>query len=271
MKSSTLVHSILAVAAFSGSQLFAGEALVASAKGQTPVILEEKPYEASRGLLTLEGPSGMFINPTSATLPAGALTVQACFLLPDFEFGGNAPYGSMIAYGVTDWLEIGANVLFVDLDGGDTLFSAGPLVRVRLLKQDGWMPQVSIGGYGKIGDDAIEAGNAFLALTKRIELDAGPVQSVALHAGVRERWTHEEFGGDSFRGYFGLEVQLPYRLYLVGEISTESDDDTSTPWAAGIQWRAGGINISAAAVVSPETEALGDGDVGFFFGIGTAF
>ncbi len=263
--------SICALALLHGSPAKAGE-IVTSSKGSaavTPPVEEE--YEANRGLLTLQGPTGMFINPTSATLPQGAFTVQACLLLPDFDFGGNTPYGGLVAYGVTDWLEVGGNVLFVDLDNADTLFSAGPLVRVRLLKRDGWIPQLSVGGYGKIGDDPIESANAFVALTQRLEVDAGPLESIAVHAGVRETWNHEEFGGDTFRGYFGVEFQLPYRLYLVGEIATEADNDTATPWAAGIQWRAGGINISAAVVNSIETETLGDEEVGFFFGIGTQF
>src|SRR5262245_3375262 len=43
----------------------------------------EPPYEAGRGLLTLQGPSGMFINPTSATLPQGKFTLQYCNFYPE--------------------------------------------------------------------------------------------------------------------------------------------------------------------------------------------
>jgi hypothetical protein len=241
----------------------AGEPVQLSSKGVSPTV-EAADYEANRGLLTLQGPTGMFINPTSATLPAGAFTVQYCFLLPDFEFGETMAHGALISYGVTDWLELGANVLFVDLDPGDTLFSAGPLARVRLLKHDGWIPQVSVGGYGKIGDDPIQFASAFLAMTERFEIKQGPLESVALHAGVRQTWRDDV---DSFRGYFGTDIQLPWRLYIVGEIATQSEEEDFTPWAAGLQWRAGGINISTAAVTAPET----GGEVGFFFGIGTQF
>lgn len=241
----------------------AGEPVQMSAKGVAPAV-EAAEYEANRGLLTLEGPSGMFINPTSATLPEGAFTAQYCFLLPDFDFDDTIGHGAMLAYGLKEWLEVGALASFLqDAPGGGTDFAAGPLARVRLLKHDGWIPQVSVGGYGKIGAETLEQASAFAALTERFEVQAGPVESVAFHAGVRETWRDAD---DSFRGFFGVEVQLPARLYLIGEIATESSIDQDLPWAAGFQWRAGGINISTS-VIEP-----GDGgDVGFFFGIGTQF
>jgi len=46
-------------------------------------VVAPAPYEAGRGLITLEGPSGMFINPTSATLPKGAYTAQYCLFFPE--------------------------------------------------------------------------------------------------------------------------------------------------------------------------------------------
>src|SRR5688572_23844625 len=78
---------------------------------------EEEPYRASRGLITLEGPSGMFINPTSATLPQGKFTIQYCLFFPnrDTDIVG---HGTLISYGVTDWLEVGAvgNLIDVNAD-----------------------------------------------------------------------------------------------------------------------------------------------------------
>ena len=92
-------------------------------------------------------------------------------------------------------------------------------------------------------------------------MNLGPIVSVALDAGMRQTWTNTN---DSIRGYFGLEVQLPARIYVIGELATNSSVDQIIPWAAGLQWRAGGVNVSAAALEP------GDGDdVGFFFGIGT--
>jgi hypothetical protein len=263
MKPKTAFKFLLAAASCIASGVMAGEPVQLSSKAVSPTV-EAVDYEANRGLLTLQGPSGMFINPTSATLPAGAFTAQYCFFLPDFDFDDTIGHGALLAYGVTDWLELGALANFLqDAPGGGTDFAAGPMARVRLLKHDGWIPQFSVGGYGKIGAETFEQASAFAALTERFEVQAGPVESVAFHAGARETWTEDN---DSFRGYFGLEIQLPARVYLVGEIATESSVDEVIPWAAGFQWRAGGINISSSVI-----EQGDGGDVGFFFGIGTQF
>ena len=260
MKPTSFINSLFAVSLISAGGVIAGETVKVSGKASPAV---EAPYEANRGLLTIEGPTGLFINPTSATLPKGAFTAQYCFLLPDFDFKDVIVHGAMVAYGVTDWLEVGALGLYVqDAD----LWNVGPMIRLRLLKHEGFIPQFSIGGYGRFGDRAITSGSAFAALTERFEVKAGPIQSVAFDAGVRETWTDLGSNKDSFRGYFGLEVQLPARIYAIGEVATKSSVDNVVPWAAGFQWRAGGINISTAAV------ELGDGGkLGFFFGIGTQF
>jgi len=264
MKTQLTLKTLLAVALSTATGLMAGEPMTLNSKsGKACESCNAAPaaYEANRGLLTLEGPSGMFINPTSATLPKGAFTAQYCFFLPDFNFDGTIGHGGMASYGVTDWLEVGALLGFLT-DTPDTQFSAGPMVRARLLKHDGLIPQLSVGSYGYLGDN--ESASTFLALTERFELGGGcPLKSIAFHAGARQTWTENN---DSFRGYFGAELELPGRVYLVGELATKSSVDAVVPWAAGVQWRAGGINISTAVV-----ENGNGGDVGFFFGIGTVF
>src|ERR671920_1568944 len=61
---------------------------------------------ASRGNITLEGPSGMFLNPTSATLPQGVWSAGFCSILTnqDTDILG---YSMFASYGVRDWLELG--------------------------------------------------------------------------------------------------------------------------------------------------------------------
>ena len=150
--------------------------------------------------------------------------------------------------------------------------AGGPSGRLRLLKRTDLIrltsdcevsvnSQASFGAYGKIGSYDLEQASIFSVFTERFELNLGPIISVALDAGMRQTWTNRN---DSIRGYFGLEVQLPYRIYIIGELATNSSVDEQVPWAAGLQWRAGGVNVSAGALEP------GDGDdVGFFFGIGT--
>ena len=241
---------------------------VAASKNPAPVA----EYEGGRGLLTIEGPSGLFINPTSGTLPAHAFTAQYCFLLPNNDTSPFMAHGAMVAYGVTDWLEVGAHFITFDLAaaGSRDPIGAGPIVRVRLLKDEGWVPQVSIGGYFHFGD--LENYNLFLALYKRFEIQKnGFLRSIGVHTGVRETWVCKGFGPDGSDtpvGYFGLEFQLPARFYVVGEVSTKDHDSggNNTPYAFGLQWRAGAVNISAAWT---NTGAAVLREPSFFFGIGS--
>jgi hypothetical protein len=239
---------------------FAGEVLTAPVEpGPEPVAMDDVPYEAGRGLLTLQGPSGMFINPTSATLPANTFTAQYCFFLPE-NTGDIWGHGAMASYGVTDWLELGALGSYVDLPG-DNPGGVGPLARLRLTQNDGWIPQTSIGGYGVFGDDPVERYSMFAAFYNRIPIaDNGFVKSLGIHTGFRQTWVTDD---DRAYVYGGLEVQLPYRLYLVGEVSTTDAGSDQTPYAYGLQWRARGINISTAQILQGGAE-----DAGFFFGIG---
>lgn len=221
-------------------------------------------YEAGRGLITLEGPSGMFINPTSATLPAGTFTAQYCIFFPD-RSDRVLGHGALAAYGVTDWLEIGALGLYVNNRlGGEDVDNYGPFARIRLTTNDGWMPQIGVGGYARFGK--AENFSAFAAAYWRIPINEdGFIKSVGIHAGARENWGE---GGDPerFHAYAGVEVQLPLRLYLVSEI-TSKDGDLKTPYSFGVQWRAGGINISVAGI---QNGGLPNGPA-FYFGIGSGW
>ncbi len=261
--SSGLAKAILATA-------IAAFCTIASARagadvGDKKTVMADAPYEGGRGLITLEGPSGMFINPTSATLPQGAFTAQYCLLFPnqDTDVVG---HGVMMSYGVKDWLEVGLTGNLVDLNAGvdRDLAAGGPLVRIRLLKDESWWPQFSVGGYMKWGSPALNQITAFAAAYKRVPIsETGPVRSLGFHAGVRESWFDAvAVQSDSFTGYFGAEVQLPYRVYLVGEISTPGFTrggvrPKSNPYAWGAQWRLGGVNLSVAAMDQDGTGRVG--------------
>ena len=237
------------VVILSAATLLGGE-MTMSSKGPVapPPPPPDAPYEAGRGLLTLEGPTGMFINPTSATLPQGAFTAQYCFSLPEND-SNPWGHGALLAYGVTDWLEVGGIASYVSLESADDPLAGGPFARVRLLKDEGWVPQFSIGGYSAFGDAAVERYGIFGAFYKRLPIDEdGFLKSIGFHAGVRQTW-HEDPIDDNFHVYGGVEVQLPLRFYIVGEVSSkDSDSQDDVPYAFGIQWRAGGVNISVAGI-----------------------
>lgn len=258
--SSLLLFAAAAVSAVAGEVSLTSSDKISITNPDESLI----PYEAGRGLLTTTGPTGLFINPTSATLPGGAFTAQYCFFRPENDSSPWA-HGYMASYGLTDWAEIGVIGLYVSVPGDDP-FATGPFARVRLLKDEGWVPQFSVGGYSRFGDDAAESRGAFAAAYKRLPIDEkGFVKSVGFHGGLRQDWDAGGAEDDPTHVYGGLEVQLPYRFYLVGEVSTR-DGEPDMPYAFGIQWRAGGINVSLAGVQNGNLD-----EPGFYFGIGSQF
>ena len=66
-KTSAVLSMCLALTA-SSTLVRAGQEIDDKA-GKEMTTAAEPQYEGGRGLLTLQGPSGMFINPTSGTLP----------------------------------------------------------------------------------------------------------------------------------------------------------------------------------------------------------
>jgi hypothetical protein len=261
LATSVIASGLLAASTFAGPQ-------VADKK----TVIPEEPYEAGRGLITLQGPSGMFINPTSATLPKGAFTAQYCNFYPK-DSGAVVGHGWMASYGVTDWLEIGGLANLVDVNDpiDRELGVGGPLVRIRLLRDKEWWPQFSIGAYAKWGTHALNQVTTFAAAYKRFPIsESGFVKSIGIHAGVRGSWFDDEAAkANSVNGYWGAEVQFPYRVYLVGEIGTEGNTpggkDKRLPYAFGAQWRLGGVNLTFAGIQSGTQTSIG-----YYWGVGFA-
>ncbi|HZE13663.1 MAG TPA: hypothetical protein VE086_07895, partial [Chthoniobacterales bacterium] len=148
----------------------------------------------SRGLVTSEGPSGMFINPTTATLPQGALAFAYCSVLTDSNtdvLGNNM----FVSYGVRDWLEVGVVATMTnvtvpnqELPEGDYA-SAGPMVRIRLRRDVNAWPEVSLGAYTKFGTDHFDSKNIFLGVSKTLPIDEkGFLKTITFQGGFRESW-----------------------------------------------------------------------------------
>jgi hypothetical protein len=253
-----LVSAILAT--LSINAVVAGTAMTYDAK-ESPIV--EIPTESvvreSRGNITLEGPSGMFLNPTSATIPQGVWSAGFCSILTnqDTEILG---YSMFASYGVRDWLEIGVVANTFDFAINDevpkgTYATAGPMARVRLMRDRDYWPEISLGGYAKMGTDAFDSKNAFIAASKTVPIDEkGFFKTVTFQGGFRESWL-EAPDRNTNRFYGGMEVQLPCNLYVVGEVSQFARrKDEFTPWAAGIQWRGKRWGLSAAIVQSGDDD-----------------
>jgi len=246
-------------------------------------------YEGGRGLITMQGMSGMFQNPTSGTLPQGALTVQWCILVlesdhPAAEYGN----GVMAAYGVTDWLEVGAFGDYIVTNsaaksaGVGDIGAGGPFVRARLIKDEEWMPEVSIGGIIRDGSDRGDGtAETFIAASKYFAIDEeGVLKGVRLHGGFRYKWVEinrnlsSNYSAPIFYG--GGEVSLPYALSFIAEVGSKYKPEPlndmavgdTVPWAFGMQWKPNSVvGVSVAGVQNQASDA---GDLSFYFGIGLA-
>jgi hypothetical protein len=218
-----------------------------------------------RGLISLEGPTGLFINPTSGILPANGNTLQYGAFFLDNE-ADKVSHGLIVAHGMGGNVEIGAQASYVAFEDEDKddLFAAGPFVRCRLMVDSDHSFELSVGGYSRFGDEAIQKTGAFLAASKRLDLGNDVVRTLGLHAGIRNTWLKQGPVDTSLAVYGGLEVELPLRLYVVGELGSEDEElNTEQPYAYGLQWRAGGLNVSAAGIQDGNNEELS-----FYCGIG---
>jgi len=235
-------------------------------------VVEVPTARESRGLITLEGPSGMFINPTSATLPQNEFILNYCVLFfnTDTDVVG---HGILLSYGVRDWLEIGfvGNLLDINSPGPpsseDTFVVGGPMARIRLLRDREWWPELSVGGYVKWGSPAFDNANVFVAISKTIPIDEkGFLKTVTFQGGFREAWLDDSAAvSNANRVYGGLEVQLPWRLFLIGEVTQRApvaQRPREIPYAAGIQWRGRNFGCSLAALQNG-----GESRPGIYFGV----
>jgi len=296
----TVVASILAAGSvFAGPDVYIDKVdpKEVSLQKEGPTV-EVPTARESRGLITLEGPSGMFIDPTSATLPQGTFILNYCVFVPTIPEGvGLVGHGILLSYGVRDWLEVGFTGDLLDLSidqhtntktgrifpaTEDTYVVGGPEVRIRLLRDlsDKWWPEVSIGTYFHLGTPNVtplstdNGYKAFLALSKTVPIcEHGFVKSVTFQGGFRTQFltTNVVHENTSERGWGGVEVQLPCNFYAIGEIISRDDELDNTldnhharfPWAAGLQWRGRNFGCTIAALQNGI-----ENRPGFYFGVG---
>ncbi len=234
-------------------------------------------YKGARGLVTLEGITGMYLNPTSGTLAAGKLTMQYCIamLKQDSRQGTTQAtrtenqHTAMATYGVTDWLELGLLGRVSDLDNNNQTISAGgPLGRVRLFKDEGIWPELSIGGMLREGNERLEKRTVFVAGSKKKDLENDIVHSLRLHAGFRQFWQSSTVNvGDASIFYLGGEVEFSKNVFLVGEMSTKDDVFKYVPFSAGFQIRSPDGKAFDVAVV----QSGNDDEISMFIGVGLDF
>ncbi len=224
-------------------------------------------YVGGRGVVSLEGPSGLFINPTSGTPPKGKVTAQTCAVTFDNGAGGSVTGTTiLVSYGVRDWLEIGSAAIDIQNDSTDPAF--GPLVNVRVMRDAEKRPEVTVGYYSNEGPTRFQKRVLYLASSKKWDVGKrqGPVKHVRVHAGARQAWRDVNPNTDVV-GWAGIEFALPYNLYLVGEVSTEDSNLPHTPFGFGLQVRhPSGIGMTLGGL-QPGFSS----DIGLVVGIGINF
>lgn len=204
------------------------------------------------GNITAQGPTGMFINPTSGTLKKNELLVQYCAATLESKNNDNIiEHNAIASYGITDWFELGVFGQAMDRDkaGSDnTLSGAGPFARLRMLREEYRRPELSIGGISLNGDadPEITKHTIFVAASKRSGLkERGFPVDLRFHTGIRTFW--KDNGDNDEIVYFGGEIELPKHLYVVSEVSTEADSDLHIPFSIGLQVRhPDGVGLSLA-------------------------
>lgn len=230
-------------------------------------------YNGGRGLITASGPTGMFLNPTSGTMQKGDITAQVfgstikpISRLPNVGKDQFAYYNALLGYGITDWLEVGGLVQLADRSNNadqQSVMAGGGYARVRVIKDQGLFPELSVGGMFFEGNEILDKRTLFLALSKRIEIsDTGFLRGFRLHLGGRHYWQKDrsELTFTNWKalaqrndtgtvGYAGAELELPKHLFLVGEIQSRETGDQRQPYSFGLQFRhPEGFGLSVAAL-----------------------
>lgn len=227
-------------------------------------------YTGGLGLITTLGPTGLFQNATSGIAPKYAFSIESCMAFKQNNGDHFQSNGVLLTYGVTDWLEVGGFGLFAHgLDpiaaGDDNLQMGQVHARIRLMRDEGGLPEVTIGGIVGFGDDPLAADSVFLSASKGFKLSDGDVmRSVRFHAGFRETLPH--IGDDITTGFGGIELEVYRNLFMIGEINIDDNSYQKTQWSAGLQYRSNAFGFSAAVLQDPF-----ESDKTFYVGIGVSY
>lgn len=247
-------------------------------------------YSGGRGLITNTGPTGMFLNPTSGTMPHGSMTAQAfaTVIKPLPNKDQFAWYNALASYGITDWIEIGALAQLVDRSNNvvtptgavqrdnQSVMAGGAFFRLRVLKDEHFWPELSVGGITMEGNEILRRRTLFVAASKRFVVsEDGALRAIRIHLGGRQFWQREgsalsfttwsflaQRASEDHVGYAGGELELPRNIYLVGEVQTKETGNRYIPWSAGIQVRhPSGFGLSIA-VLQPGFQSSLTGYIG---------
>ncbi len=201
---------------------------------------------------SLYGPGGLFLHPTASVPPKGRLT-PGLLVLPQHHPVGRetrAWFSSSLDYGLTDDLEVGAVMVWVE-DWDDREASVGGFAKYRFLRETKGRPAAAI-GFGQLGFGDLDSRTAFLALRKQVR--SGEKFPVILHLGVQYADYVDEISRHEFQPYGGVEVGLGRRLTFIAEGRPRMNAEFGTPlaltlsywasedWRVAVTWANNGLS-----------------------------
>jgi hypothetical protein len=230
------------------------------------------PVCAFPGLITKEGPTGMFLNPLAEVSPPKTINAQTCWLRQELPAGVAHWNIFMLAHTLPTATELGLLGNLNSPEGGSVEGAVGGFLRQLVVPEAQWLsitPALAVGATAFHTDISTEGFNtratAFAALSKTL---TPPEFRVPVRAHLGGRFVNFADPTDSsdVTGYIGLEVGVLRNLRLIGEVNTQTKVDTTTPFAVGLQFSLAKLGISVAAINTGRADTPG-----LFFGIGFPF
>lgn len=209
----------------------------------------------ARADLTLDGQTGLFINPTAEVAKQDSGEIQADYQHIGSDYGSVNVYGVGGAYGIADKLEISGNYNYLKVSGGGSGHAndwrAGG--KYQLLSQHDKGFDLAVGGnYERIsqgGGSSLNHYNGYVAATKGF----GYSESRApIQATLGVRWDHYSASGMSTSRasvYAGAAVPLSSdgQFSLIGEVGSKTIDGAKTPYAVGLRYHPKSSQFSIGA------------------------
>jgi hypothetical protein len=230
------------------------------------------PVCAFPGLITKEGPTGMFLNPLAEVSPPKTINAQTCWLRQELPAGVAHWNIFMLAHTLPTATELGLLGNLNSPEGRSVEGAIGGFLRQLVVPEAQWLsitPAFAVGATGFHTDIGTEGFNtratAFAALSKTLTSPEFPVQ-VRMNLGGRFVNFAEPTDSSDVTGYIGLELGVLRNLRLIGEVNTQTKVDTTTPFAVGLQLSLAKLGISVAAINTGQADTPG-----LFFGIGFPF
>lgn len=172
-------------------------------------------------------------NQVGPVVPRGKLTLANQIRMHPPGFRADT-YDLLLAptYGFASGWEVTAGVTMAQrLGPGGTAFFYGAGLQKEIVRGEGWIPSVSLGGYGMGGPHDYFGGSLYLAATERLYDSDG--LGIFLHGGARwEIFSSDDYGdANGIRPFFGVTVDYKKKYTLSGEFSPRQSFEGRSMWS----------------------------------------